>query len=173
MGSGKSTVGRRLADHVDATFVDLDTRIEFVFGRSISSLFEDGEEDFRRCERAALESLAAEPAFRARPVVVATGGGVVIDRANLGTMRAAGVTVFIDVPAQELARRLTTQGRSERPLLTHGDPATTLARLFAQRRDAYQACDVTVDGVGEPDAVVSRIDAGLRAVGWPQEVVTA
>lgn len=169
MGCGKTSVGQHLAEKLGATFVDLDARIESVFGVSIPALFQDGEANFRAHERAALVGLTAEPAFSARSVVVATGGGVVIDGANVVTMKGSGVTVFIDVPVEELVRRLTGAGQSERPLLASGDPARTLSDLLDQRRAAYETADVTIHGVGDPPVIAGRIEDALRGAGWPEE----
>src|SRR5690606_301007 len=105
MGAGKSTLGPLLARRWGAPFVDLDRRIERIFGAAIPALFSRGEAHFRRCERAALRLLVAEPGFAGRTTVVAAGGGLVVDPDNRAVMRATGVVLLLDVPALELARR--------------------------------------------------------------------
>lgn len=170
MGSGKSTVGRLVAQAAGAAFVDLDTRITRIFGVSVEALFADGESRFRDCERVALESLANEPGLRDRAVVVATGGGVVIDPRNLATMHRVGTTVFLDVPVRELAERLGQGSGSGRPLLD-GDQEDVEARLqdlLAERKEAYASCQLRVDGRGGPAAVADRVAAALEGVadGW-------
>lgn len=173
MGSGKSTAGRILAERLDVPFIDLDARVQRIFGRSIDELFAEGEERFRRCERIALESLVDEPAFAARGAVVATGGGVVIDVGNRETMLAHGVVVHLDVPVAELAARLLAAGeRRTRPLLagTSDGLPTRLAELLAMRRAAYLDRSVVVDGRGSAEAVADRI---LAALGEPDEGVEA
>src|SRR5690606_2368278 len=118
MGSGKTTIGRLLARDLGAEFIDHDERIERLFGRSIPELFAEGEPHFRRCERRALETLVREPAFGSRPVVVATGGGLVVDPANCATMASCGIVVHLDVPLEELLVRLDSpQARAVRPLV--------------------------------------------------------
>lgn len=170
MGAGKSTVGPLLAELWGAVFVDLDRRIERIFGAAIPSLFAGGEPLFRRCERAALRLLLAEPGFRRRTVVVATGGGLVVDPANRADMREAGVVFFLDVPPLELARRLVTSPLAGRPLLGP-DTAAVAARvteLLERRRSAYEEAHGVVDGSGPPQDVARRLltalPAGLRTL---------
>ena len=164
MGSGKTTVGRLLAAELDAVFVDLDDRIETMFGRSIADIFAESESRFRWLERLALTSLLAEPAFCARPVVVATGGGVVLDPDNREDMAACGTIAFIDVPVDELARRLVAQVSEDRPLLaeTSNDPSQRLDELHAARRSAYLESSITIDGRGEPETVAARLVRALE-----------
>jgi shikimate kinase len=129
----------------------------------VAALFADGEARFRECERVALEALANEPGLQDRPVVVATGGGVVIDPRNLATMHRVGITVFLDVPVRELAARLRTDGESVRPLLN--DDENTEARLrelLSARQEAYASCRLRVDGSGGPAAVARRVLAALE-----------
>lgn len=166
MGSGKTTVGRLVADATRAAFVDLDARIARIFGVSIEVLFADGEQRFRECERTALEALANEPGVRDREVVVATGGGIVIDARNLATMHRVGTTVFLDVPVPELAARLGAGGGRGRPLLADANEPVEvqLRRLLAAREGAYAGCHLRVDGRGDPEIVAGRVLAALGAV---------
>ncbi len=162
MASGKSTVGRLLAHELGATFVDLDARVERMFGRTVAQLFEEGERRFRVCEGAALRALVAEPGFAARRVVVATGGGVVLDDGNRDLMASVGTIVFLDVPPEVLSARLH-EGAGEvgrRPLLAGDNPIATrrrLVELLAVRGRAYLDRSVRIDGRGEPDAVAARV----------------
>jgi shikimate kinase len=173
MGSGKSTAGRIVADRLGVPFIDLDVRVQRIHGRSIEELFAEGEERFRRCERVALESLVAEPAFEARGAVVATGGGTVIDPHNRDTMIRAGTIVHLDVPVGELAARLLQCG-DRRPLIdgfSGGDGLPTrLAELLAMRRAAYLDRSIVVDARGSSEIVADRI---LAALGLPEAVVEA
>jgi shikimate kinase len=168
MGSGKSTVGRMLAEATAATFVDLDHRIECLFGESVAALFAGGEARFRRCETLALQSLVAEPGFTGRPVVVATGGGVVLDLVNRRCMALAGTIAFLDVPVDELVRRLRAEEqRSKRPLVAEAGRGLKgrLAELLAARRHAYLDGSLVVDGTGKPEAVVARLREALEPPG--------
>jgi len=158
MGAGKSTLARLLAARWRATAVDLDRRIERLFGASIAALFAAGEPHFRRLEAAALRSLLAEPG--ARSIVVATGGGAACEPSSLAAMAAAGLVVYLEVSVDELLRRLQAEhDGAQRPLLV-GDPSGLRRRIEAllERRAAGYACaDVVVDGGGAPQDVLRRL----------------
>nr|WP_255216217.1 shikimate kinase [Pseudenhygromyxa sp. WMMC2535] len=175
MGAGKSSVGRALAARRGAVFIDLDQRVEAIFGRSIPALFEQGGEAyFRRLERASLRSLLAEPGFAGSRAVVATGGGVIVDPRNLDDMRALGTTIYLEVGLPALTSRLREDAeRGRRPLLAppppdpaHSPPpldplAARLASLLADREQAYRGADLVIDGAAELSAVCARIEAAL------------
>lgn len=156
MGSGKSTVGRRLAARSGVAFVDLDRAIEEASGRSVSELFAaPGEAGFRGLEAQALRATAS-----LEDVVVATGGGVPLDPANRSWMRRQGTVVWLDVPAPVLMQRLAgTPG--ERPLFA--SPGAAL-ELLSQRLSAYADCDVRLglEGGETPDEIVERLLRVLR-----------
>lgn len=162
MGSGKSSVGRALASRLGATFIDLDVRIERMFGKTIPDAFGVGESHFRQLERAALRSLVGEPGFTGRTVIVATGGGAVLDPDNRACMDAAGARVFLQVPAAELAARLAAAQDDTRPLIADADePVARLKALWAERRATYEDAPYHVDGVGPVLAVAGRVAAAL------------
>jgi shikimate kinase len=151
MGSGKSTVGRRLAARSGAAFVDLDRAIEEASGRSVPELFAaTGEAEFRDLEARALRATAA-----LEDAVVATGGGVPLDPANRSWMRRRGTVVWLDVPAPVLMERLAA-APGQRPLLA--SPGATL-ELLTRRLSAYADCDVRLglEGGETPDEVVERL----------------
>lgn len=165
MGAGKSTVGRALAADLDATFVDLDRRIERMFGASVAELFEDGEAYFRACERAALCSLLDEPGFAGARVVIATGGGVVVDPANRADMAGAGRVVYLELPVDALVARLSTDAaRAERPLLEdRASLRERLDQLLRARASAYASAELCVDARPPVPAVVEALRAALAA----------
>lgn len=165
MGAGKSTIAPLLAAAWGVEWIDLDVRISRIFGASIATLFARGEAHFRRCERAALQLLLAEPGLRARTVVVATGGGLVVDPLNRATIAAAGHVVFLDVPVAVLCERLLAPAaRAERPLVDV-EPELLRARideLLTRRRSAYEEANVVVDAGGSPQDAVRTLLAALR-----------
>jgi shikimate kinase len=142
MGSGKTTVGRRLARQLDRDFVDADVALEETAGRSIAAIFaDDGEAAFREIECDVLSSLLDRP----EPVVVAAGGGAVVAEANRTRLADPSVTVvWLDASPAFLASR--AQAKAHRPLLASGDPRETFVRLHAERAPLYaEVADLVVD----------------------------
>lgn len=159
MGAGKSTVGRRLAAAWGRDFVDLDDAVVAAAGRSIPELFAaEGEDGFRDRESAALRAALAGSA----PVVVATGGGVVLRDENRALLADEAVVVWLDAEVGALAARVGDG--TGRPLLADG-PEERLRSLDAARRPLYEAvADLRVDtsDLGT-DEVVAAVEAGLAA----------
>ena len=161
MGSGKSTVGRHLADLLDCPFIDSDAEIESRAGADIPWIFDvEGEEGFRRRETMVLKDLVEQPA-----AVIATGGGAILATENRELMARAGVVVFLNVSiAQQLKRTGSGEGR---PLLQQGDREETLTQLMAEREPLYRAlADVIISaGGGNARKVARQIEATLRERG--------
>ncbi|MCU0292703.1 MAG: shikimate kinase [Thermoanaerobaculaceae bacterium] len=136
MGAGKTSTGRALARMLGALFWDLDERVEAMARMSVAEIFrERGEPAFRIAETRQLAGLA-----RQARVVVATGGGTFVQLANRELIRQCGVSVFLDVPWEELMRRLPGK-REERPLF--GSPGQALA-LWRDRLPQYRQADLCV-----------------------------
>ena len=149
MGSGKSTVGRIVAERLGLSFVDLDETLEAREGMSVRDLFATrGEPAFRVLERALAKELAA-----GAPCVVALGGGTVVDRETRHALLARGTLVTLEAPAAELAARLA--GDASRPLLDGGDRVALLEALLAARRAAYAECHGRVSVASRTPAEVA------------------
>jgi shikimate kinase len=159
MGAGKSAVGRPLARALGYRFVDADTAIEQVAGRSIPSLFADeGEAGFRDLETAVLGQIAGW-----HSLVVATGGGVVTRPENWGHMRQ-GVVIWLDAPEAELLRRLNADP-TPRPLLSSDDPAARLQVLLQERLPLYGQADLRISqGDGTPEQVAAQVLEALPRI---------
>jgi shikimate kinase len=154
MGTGKSAVGRPLAAALGYRFLDADTSVERVAGRSIPELFEQvGEPGFRDLETAVLGQIASW-----HSLVVATGGGVVTRPENWGHMQQ-GVVVWLDAPPELLLRRLAADP-SPRPLLQTADPESQLTSLLSQRQRLYAQADLHIRQAGEP---VEQVAAAVLA----------
>jgi shikimate kinase len=144
MGSGKTTVGRALAERLRRPLLDTDTVVEQRAGRTIREIFaDDGEPVFRDLESAALADVLAG----AEPTVIATGGGVVLRAENRAALDAAEArVVWLSAEPGTLLERL--RHATDRPLLDH-DPEATLQRMADERAPLYrEVADlvVRVDG---------------------------
>ncbi len=136
MGSGKTTIGRVLAERLSLPFVDTDDVIVADTGRSIEELFDEGEEVFRAAERDAIARVAGS-----RASVVATGGGAVLDAGNIAAMRDSGTTVLLTAHPRVLADR--TARATGRPLLAGAADIASIARERARTYAA--AAEIVVD----------------------------
>ncbi len=135
MGSGKSSIGRILSRKLGMPFIDLDEELERRAGRSIAEIFaRSGEGAFRKLEEEALSDWAA----RDESHVLACGGGVVISPASKALLESAYTTVWIDVPFDELMRRLSEE-RARRPLLASADYKKRAKELLDLRRPLYES----------------------------------
>ena len=159
MGSGKSTAGRHLAEQLGYRFLDADSSIEQVAGRSIPELFaSEGEAGFRDLEAAVLNQIASW-----HSLVVATGGGVVTRPENWGQMQQ-GVVIWLDAPDALLLQRLSADP-TPRPLMQSEDPAQRLAELMGQRRPLYAQADLCIVQDGRaPNQVANQILEALPGV---------
>jgi len=163
MGTGKTAVGREVARQMGLPFVDMDAEIKARAGKSIPSIFaEDGEAVFRQMEAALCEELSTRSGL-----VIATGGGALVDPANRALMVGSGAVVCLTCDVDELLRRVDRGSNPDRPLLDVTDPRTEVERLLAVRRKAYEAIpwqvDTTALSVAEAAARVVEI-AGVIAL---------
>ena len=160
MGSGKSTVGRLLADQLGWSFVDLDREIESVAGKSVTEIFkEDGEAAFRRLEA----ELGLELVQRPR-TVLATGGGWGALPGRLESLAESVCSVWLQVSPEVAVDRIRLQA-PVRPLL-HGvsDPLSEARSLLADRTPQYKAARLHIDTTGrEVTEVVSEVLQHMRS----------
>lgn len=159
MATGKSSVGRELARRLSVPFVDTDSLIEDAEGRSVSEIFAaDGEAYFRGAEKTAIATALTVPS-----AVVATGGGAVLEPANVARLRAAAPIVCLHASADVIEARARAAAES-RPLLAGADARTRIEELMAQRAPAYARADLQIDtscrGVAD---LVDEIESFLQA----------
>ena len=152
MGAGKTTIGRHLARRLKKRFVDCDHEIEARTGVRIPVIFEiEGEEGFRRRESQVLQELTAEG-----DMVLATGGGVVLNPDNRARLAGTGLVVYLSVPPEELFAR--TRRDRNRPLLQVADPKAKIAELYAQRDPLYrEIADIVIEGGSRTPLGVARL----------------
>jgi shikimate kinase len=158
MASGKTTVGRLVAERLQRKFLDLDHLIEETAGMKVPELFRtQGEPAFRKAEATALAE-----ALKQDGVVLATGGGAACREDNLQAMLASGYVVALSAPPAEVLKR--TGGASGRPLLDRAaDPLAEAQRLLAEREPFYSRAHLRVETVGKaPPEVAAEIVAAVR-----------
>ncbi len=159
-GSGKSTVGRHLAEKLGLPFSDLDRLIEEKAGTSIPEIFEKkGEPAFRQLERKLLLGIPD-----GEPAVIALGGGALQDQQVVDEVKRKGVLIFIDASVSVLSRRLS--GKSGRPLLrqTGKEIRSRIEELLGKRRKYYTQSHITVQTGEQPaslvaDAIIHKLQA--------------
>ena len=151
MGSGKTAVGRRLARDLGLPFHDADEEIEQRTGVDISYIFEkEGESGFRRREREIIDELTAEPG-----IVLATGGGAVLDPDNRACLSGRGTVVYLQTSVRQ--QLLRTRHGNRRPLLNTERPADVLATLMQEREPLYEdLADIVISTDGRKVAAVAR-----------------
>ena len=158
MGAGKSTVGRKLAETLNAPFRDSDEEIEKAAGLSVQEIFEKhGESEFRRGERRVIERLLHEP-----PFVLATGGGAYLDPSTRTLLKEKAVTVWLRADLDVLWKRVVR--KETRPLLKRDNARQVLADLHDARTPIYALADVVVDSADGP--AVDTVNAIRGALGY-------
>jgi len=151
MGVGKSTIGRKLASLLRMEFEDTDHEIQRRTGVDIPTIFDfEGEEGFRLRERAVVEELTQNIGL-----VLATGGGVVLDPENRRCLSARGVVVYLSCSTEQQYDR-TRQDRN-RPLLQTDDPKSKLQDIMDERDPIYrEMADLVISTERRNAAVVAR-----------------
>jgi shikimate kinase len=155
-GSGKSTVGRLAAKQLGTHFSDIDELIVAGSGQPVAELFaREGEAQFRRLERAAMERVLSAP-----PHLIAPGAGWIAEPGNL---EAAGdaLLIYLEIAPAAAAARLA--GDATRPLLAGAEPVTRLSGMLRTRERWYRKAELTIPASGLPEAVAALVaEAGRR-----------
>ncbi len=155
MGSGKTTIGRQLSRDLQWKFIDLDDYIEQREGLSIKEIFaQKGEEGFRRIETQALTEIA-----HIDGAVIAAGGGTPCFGTNMDTMRASGLTIYINVAPADLASRLR-KAKDNRPLIaqkTDDELLGYITQKLQEREPFYRRAHMAVDGQHVPFSTYAQL----------------
>jgi shikimate kinase len=149
MGSGKSSVGRKLALRLGLPFIDADSEIETAAGITIPEIFaQHGEATFRSGERRVIARLLGEN----RAMVLATGGGAYMNAETRACIARQGIAVWLRADQDVLMRRV--RKRANRPLLQTADPDGTLRALLIEREPFYAMADMAIISRDEPHEIV-------------------
>lgn len=145
MGAGKTTIGKQLARQLGRSFYDSDRVIEENTGANIPLIFEmEGEEGFRRREKAAIAELTNK-----QNIVLATGGGVILDPENRDQITRQGFVIYLSAPLDHLFNR--TAKDKNRPLLQTDDPRKKLEEILSVRDPLYrEVADIVIETDGSP-----------------------
>jgi len=156
MGSGKSEVGKLLAERLSISFYDMDEMIAAGEGMSVSDIFaQKGEAYFRNSETSFLENIHMNS-----PFILSTGGGVVIKKENREILKALGIVIYLKTRPETVFERLV--GDKSRPLLQVSDAREKIKSMMQERAAAYSDCDIVqeTDSLSVED-VVERIIAKI------------
>ena len=175
MGTGKTTIGRALANQLKRDFVDMDIELEARAGKPIPRIFaEDGEPVFRRMERDLVVELSRRPVRHLVPpkrlrvvgslgdggsnLVIAAGGGIVLNPDNIRDFSATGHVICLKASPDEILRRVAASTR--RPLLEQGAKGERIRKLLNVRQPLYDAipCQVDTTGKSVVDVVAEVMD---------------
>jgi shikimate kinase len=160
MGTGKTSIGRRVAQSLGFDFVDTDEQIIESVGKPIAEIFaEQGEEGFRDLESAVLRS-----ALGGKNQVISTGGGAVLREENRQALAKSGYVIWLNASAEAILNRVSRN--QERPLLQTADPLGTIREMLKQREKLYlETADFTIDTDGlSPDETAFGICESARVI---------
>ncbi len=157
MGTGKSAVGTLLAQRLQREFFDTDTLIEQASGQTIASVFaEKGEAYFRELEKQVIRQVCQK-----QEVVIATGGGAIVNVDNATCLKESGTVICLTASPETIVQRV--QGNKDRPLLQGEEPLTKIRSLLTTRAEAYARADVTIDTSAlNPSEVMAMILAVVQ-----------
>jgi shikimate kinase len=157
MGTGKTTVGRHLAERLQVPFYDLDELIEQESGLSIPAIFrEQGEPVFRALERAVVSRLG-----QLEGCIIATGGGTIVDAENLRQLRTKGEIICLTAAPERIVER--TKGMEHRPLLWHADRLERIREVMRVRAPVYALVGQPIDTTDlSIEEVAARILARIQ-----------
>jgi shikimate kinase len=164
MGTGKTTVGRLMAQRLNYEFIDTDRLIEERIGCTIAEFFcHQGEAAFRK-----LEGELAQELSKCRGLVISTGGRMMLDRANAAALGKTGRVFCLVATPEEILQRVSMD-KNERPLLQGPDPLEKIVALLQEREPGYRAFTQIQTGAKTPAAIVDELLNSLRAEVTSQE----
>lgn len=157
MGTGKTSTGKLLASRLGYSFIDTDSRIEAINKISISAMFAmHGEKYFREKEVELIRKVS-----RCHHAVISTGGGVILNPANMVALRKNGIIISLQASVDAILER--TSRRNARPLLAQEDRRETITTLLKQRLERYEQANFVIDTTDlSPMQVTDEIISFIR-----------
>lgn len=156
MATGKTAVGQKLATKLDYNFLDTDLMVEAETGKTITTIFEkEGEATFRSYEKAMIKK-----ALERDNVVIATGGGAIVDPENLKLMKDRGMIIGLSASSEAIMQRIA--GMDTRPLLRTKDQLKRIESLLSHRSPYYRKADKIIDTTMK--RVDETVDEILKAI---------
>ena len=161
-GTGKTTVGKLLAERLGYAFIDIDHEIERNCGMSVEEIFHvHGEEYFRGQERMAIRNM-----LNINGAVIATGGGAVLSTENVSDLKSCGTVIWLQAPAERILGRIE-RDTVARPLLNKPDRLQIIRKMLQERNEKYSAADFSVEtGDDFPWDVSEKIMENLSRRGF-------
>ena len=153
MGSGKSTIGKKLSDAIDIPLLDMDIELEKIMEMKIDTIFNEyGENRFRMIESSFFSEITKKNIF-----VYATGGGIILDKSNQKILMQKGTTIFLDCSLDVLYSRLKNNINS-RPILKN-DFEKKINEIYNERYDIYKSCSDFIQDTSSltPNKIVDHI----------------
>lgn len=164
MGSGKTTIGKRLAKSLSLAFIDLDAYIENKYRKSVPDLFaEKGEEEFRKIESRSLREVA-----EIEDVVISTGGGTPCFFDNMEVMNRAGLTIYLEAHPEDLAAHLLA-AKTVRPLIT-GKPKEELIPFITEHLSRRESHYRKAQVIYPIDRMITKDEIHLTVRGIEQQL---
>ncbi|MEK6657616.1 MAG: shikimate kinase [Nitrospirota bacterium] len=163
MGTGKTTVGKRLSEEYNLEFIDTDELIEKKAGnKKVNKIFaEFGEAHFRKLEKEVIREIAEK-----KDAVIATGGGAIVDKKNLAVLKKCSSIIICLTSRPDVIVLRTRNEKGARPLLNSDNPLIKIEELLKKRVDAYSKADVIIDTSDlTPDEVIIKIKNILKERG--------
>tara|TARA_Y100001970_G_C13997978_1_gene731803 strand:- start:206 stop:748 length:543 start_codon:yes stop_codon:yes gene_type:complete len=152
MGSGKSTIGKLLANKLNFLHIDSDKLVERKYGKSINKIFQDyGEKFFRNAEKEEVLSLDLDK----NSLILSLGGGAILNKEIREFLQKKFITIFLDVDIEKLVYRLKKS--SKRPLLIGSDIETKVKELDSIRRKYYLLADIRIKNINDASKAINEI----------------
>jgi shikimate kinase len=159
MGTGKSTIGKLLAEKLQKKFVEMDALIVEKAGRSIPEIFSESEITFREYEMSICKDVSQQ-----KNLVISTGGGVILNKLNIDYLKLSSEVVLLSASADEIFQRIMKEGKEKRPLLNKPNPKGEIDALLQFRKPFYEAAtDIRIETDGKPiNDIVEEIIVALK-----------